>query len=219
MIDQQRLKNQIKGYSGNRYSQLSQDVFVLTLTKFLKNGYFVEFGASDGITINNTFLLEKEYQWQGLCLEPIPNQYEKLIKNRKCHCDNRVIYEKSNNKVSFQINQNSIDESKIVIEEKNNNDVIEVETVTLEDALREYNAPKVIDYLSMDTEGTEYSIIKSFDFSKYDIKIITIEHNYIENNRKNIYDYLTKLGYIRILEKKSKHDDWYIKSDVIDYYQ
>lgn len=218
MIDQRKLKNQIKGYSGNRYSQLSQDVFVLILTKFLKNGYFVEFGASDGITINNTFLLEHEYQWQGLCLEPIPSQYKKLIENRKCHCDRRVIYEKSNDKVSFQINQNCIDLSKIVTEEKNKNNVIEVETITLEDALKEYNSPKVIDYLSMDTEGTEYSIIKSFDFSKYDIKIITIEHNYIENNRKNIYDHLTKLGYIRILEKKSKHDDWYIKPDVVDYY-
>ena len=73
-----------------------------------------------------------------------------------------------------------------------------------------YDAPELIDYMSIDTEGSEFDIIKKFDFSKRKIKIISIEHNYHPKNRKNIYKKLTSEGYKRIFEDISKFDDWYI---------
>ena len=53
-----------------------------------------------------------------------------------------------------------------------------VETITLNDLLDFYNAPKEINYLSIDSEGSEFDILKNFDFSKRKINIISVEHNY-----------------------------------------
>ena len=86
----------------------------------------------------------------------------------------------------------------------------EVNTISLDDLLKKYKAPKNIDYLSIDTEGSEYDILQSFDFDKYNIKIITCEHNYTEF-RSKIFQLLTTKGYKRVYQELSKHDDWYIK--------
>ena len=86
----------------------------------------------------------------------------------------------------------------------------DVETISLNDLLRKYNAPKRIDYLSIDTEGSEFEILKSFDFSEYDISIITCEHNFTPD-REAIYSLLKDKGYTRRFEGISKWDDWYFK--------
>jgi hypothetical protein len=90
-----------------------------------------------------------------------------------------------------------------------------VETVSLNDLLDQHKAPKVIDYLSIDTEGSEYQILKNFDFSRYDVKIITVEHNFCEPDRENIRVLLAAMGFIRGFECISLQDDWYIKADLL----
>ena len=59
MITIKELAQKIKGYAGKTYSQTDQDIMVLILTKFKKEGFFVEFGACDGIRFSNTYILEK----------------------------------------------------------------------------------------------------------------------------------------------------------------
>ncbi len=61
------------------YAQLNQDRNVLNHYNQLKHGYFVDVGAHDGITLSNTYLLEKYYEWSGICIEPLPNQFNKLL--------------------------------------------------------------------------------------------------------------------------------------------
>lgn len=78
------------------------------------------------------------------------------------------------------------------------------------DLLSQFNAPKQIDYLSLDTEGGEYDILKTFDWSYYDISLITVEHNYTPL-RQCIYELLTSKGYRRVQEQDSRWDDWYTK--------
>jgi hypothetical protein len=81
----------------------------------------------------------------------------------------------------------------------------------LQDLLVENNAPNLIDYFSIDTEGSEFDILNAFDFSKFTFKCITVEHNYHEVVRENIYQLLINNGYQRVLEHISAHDDWYTK--------
>lgn len=71
-----------------------------------------------------------------------------------------------------------------------------VKTISLSDMLKKHNAPREIDYLSIDTEGSEFQILNSFNFDKYDIKIITCGHNYTPV-REKIHSLLTRNGYDR----------------------
>ena len=67
----------------NSRSQFKQDVFALMVNKFREGGYFVEFGATNGYDISNTYILEKQFGWQGILVEPAKMWHENLIKNRE----------------------------------------------------------------------------------------------------------------------------------------
>jgi FkbM family methyltransferase len=185
------------------YSQLKQDLDVLKYYSNKENGYFIEIGASDGIELSNTYLLEKKYNWRGICVEPIPKRYELLCKNRvNSLCYDYAVYNKSNTQIIFDIANNynllsgiskHIDAHKKQVNK--NKTQIMVNTITLNDLLEKANAPKFIDYMSLDTEGSELEILKSVDFEKYSFGLIDVEHNYIEPRRTEIKELLISKGY------------------------
>jgi hypothetical protein len=82
-------------------------------------------------------------------------------------------------------------------------------TISLKDLLLESNAPKEIDYLSIDTEGSEYRILEAFDWNEYRFHVITVEHNFSEE-RVLISELLKSVGYKQVYVELSKFDDWYI---------
>ena len=86
-----------------------------------------------------------------------------------------------------------------------------IETISLVDLLKKYNAPKIIDYLSIDAEGSEFDILSNFDFDKYQFRVITCEHNNTEM-RQRIFKLLIAHGYVRKFDDLSQFEDWYIKS-------
>ena len=89
------------------YSQIGQDLEVLKRYNNKRDGFFVEIGASDGIVFSNTYLLEKFFNWKGICVEPIPNRYESLCKNRpNSLCYDNAVYNESNKEVVFDIANN-----------------------------------------------------------------------------------------------------------------
>jgi hypothetical protein len=61
-------------------SQALQDLFVISILKNKKNGYFLEIGANHPIAGNNTYILEKEYGWKGLMIE-YDSSFEQLYKD------------------------------------------------------------------------------------------------------------------------------------------
>jgi hypothetical protein len=85
-----------------------------------------------------------------------------------------------------------------------------VETISLLDLLEKHGAPKIIDYLSIDTEGSEFKILSEFDFSKYDFQIITCEHNY-GPQQSAIRDLMNSNGYTLVHESFTDCDDWFVK--------
>jgi len=201
-------------------SQFKQDLFVLEKTNFKKQGFFVEFGATDGITGSNSYLLEKEFQWEGILSEPAKIWHKELIKNRDVFIEKKCIFSESNKKLLF--NQVQYAELSTIDAYSDNDhhsrgrklttDKYYVETISLDELLDKYNAPKIIDYLSIDTEGSEYEILKNHNFDKYKFKIITCEHNFTDD-RKLIYKLLLENGYKRYHENISYYDDWYILVD------
>lgn len=211
------LMSQSDVIQGDSKAQLHQDVIVLLATAFKKNGFFVEFGATDGIYLSNSYLLEKEYGWQGILSEPAKVWHKDLSQNRKAHIDHLCVWSKTGSVVSFNMvdspelsTVSGFDDSDHHKKSRKHGEVYDVETISLVDLLEKYDAPREIDYLSIDTEGSEFEIMEAFDFGKYDISIITCEHNFT-SNRKKIFELLTAQGYTRKFVGLSKWDDWYFR--------
>ena len=200
------------------FSQIKQDLNVLTFYNYKRNGYFVDIGANDGIYISNTYLLEKKYNWNGICIEPAPNEYDKLTKCRNCICENVALFSSSGKKLEFKIFNDSV-YSGLSETLTAHNDTVNAEyetitlyTKTLTEILDKNNAPQFIDYLSLDTEGSEYDILLGLDTHKYQFGLIHVEHNYFENFQTKIKDFLLENGYIYVRE--NKWDDIYIHSSL-----
>lgn len=201
-------------------SQMGQDLEVVKFYNKKRDGFFIEVGASDGIELSNTYLLEKEYNWRGICCEPIPSVFERLTKNRpNSICFNDAVYDQSGLTVTFHIaNKHSllsgiaknIDRHKPTVD--SDKTVIQVKTISLLDVLDKANAPSFIEYMSLDTEGSEYEILKNFDFEKYRFGLIDIEHNYIEPRRTEIRNFLISKGYI--YKGENIQDDMYKHSSL-----
>jgi FkbM family methyltransferase len=201
-------------------SQLEQDINVIKFYKEKQNGYFIEICANDGINLSNTYLLETQYNWRGICVEPVSSNYDKLLMNRpNSICSNSAIYSISNLILDFDIANNydllsgissHIDSHKETVDA--NKTTIHVKTLSLNDLLDNNNAPTFIEYLSLDTEGSEYEILKTFNFDTYIFGLIDVEHNFIEPRRTHIKDLLLANGYIYIGE--NKWDDMYKHNSV-----
>jgi FkbM family methyltransferase len=203
----------------NSKSQFFQDLFVLSETNSKKNGFFVEFGATDGITGSNSYLLEKNFGWNGILAEPARCWKESLKNNRACHIDYRCVWGKSDTKVEFcETEAATLSTAAIFLDRdfhssgrsEGTSSRYLVETISLNDLLEYYKAPNVIDYLSVDTEGSEFEILSNFNFKKYDVRIISVEHNWTED-RKRIHDLLVSEDYERKHLDLSDCDDWYVK--------
>jgi FkbM family methyltransferase len=201
-------------------SQLFQDLYVLYKLSGMQNGFFVEFGATDGLNLSNSFLLEKTYGWSGIVAEPFPFWHKKLSQNRECIIEHRCVWFETGKKIDFIATENKPEYATLSLYKNvsahnatrasdTSSKVIEVETISLTDMLASYQAPKNFEYLSIDTEGSEFEILNSLDFSRFKPKIITIEHNFDKIKRNNIYYLLSNQGYIREFENFSKYDDWY----------
>ena len=217
IVDQKFELDLLCQFSGESKSQLKQDLFVLSELGFKRNGYFVEFGATNGVDLSNTYLLEKKFGWFGIVAEPLKSKYAELIVNRNCHIEDKCVWKTSGEFLKF-LEANDQDLSTIFEyhdkdlhhEIRKNGKVSDVETISLNDMLEKYNAPRMIDYLSIDTEGSEFEILSNFNFEKYEFRVITVEHNHT-NQREAIYNLLTNFGYKRKFEKLSDFDDLYIR--------
>ena len=87
--------------------------------------------------------------------------------------------------------------------------------MSLADLARTHGAPRDIDYLSIDTEGSELEILASFDFDRHRFRVITCEHNFTAT-REPLHALLTAHGYVRTLEAISSVDDWYVAAEVLE---
>jgi FkbM family methyltransferase len=197
------------------YSQFFQDMWVLQKTNQKRGGFFVEFGATDGIYLSNTLQLEKDFGWTGILAEADPSWHRALVANRIAKIDKRCVLDQSGLLVKFAsakspslsstVDTMSNDEH---AQARREHTVIEVETVSLNDLLSDHGAPRRIDYISVDTEGTEYKIMNEFDFDKWTVDFFSIEHNHTAQEHA-LDSLMTARGYQRCLKEFSGCDAWY----------
>lgn len=194
-------------------SQLGQELVALALNDF-KCGYFVEFGATDGLSLSNTASLERDHGWSGILAEPGREWHTRLSSNRSCQIDYRAVHWASGEQVDFIPGDElgtikgfeSLDYHASMRQKRGG---YKVETVSLEDLLGAHGAPNRIEYLSVDTEGTEYEILRNFDFSKYEFQFISVEHNYAPW-APELVSFLESKGYTPVLEEVSHFESWFV---------
>jgi len=189
-------------------SQIFQDLFAYFFTNFKKKGTFIEIGGGNGVDLSNTYILEKKFKWRGIICEPDNRLHANILAKRKCVLETKPISGHSNKCIYFFIRGLYDSYTKT----NYNSSAKKLKTISLNNLINKYQLGNNIDYISIDTEGNELDIIKSFNFEKYNVKIFTIEHNFKKNLRNKIYKILTKNNYQRIFKYISYMDDWYIKN-------
>ena len=202
-------------------AQLYQDLLVRWKLENKTDGFFVEFGATNGVDLSNTYSLENNLGWKGILAEPAKCWHEQLSQNRECAIDTRCVWDSSGQTLTFNEVENpelstvqSLAESDFHAGTREKGKVYDVKTISLNDLLAENLAPEVMDYLSIDTEGSELLILKSLDFRKYLFSIVTVEHNFTPQ-RAEIFDLLAARGYARVFPELSRWDDWYFHESLL----
>lgn len=207
----------------NSNAQLKQDVFALIVNRFKTDGFFVEFGATDGKSLNNTFVLETQYSWKGILAEPAKMWHDELRKNRDCSLDFDCVWSVTGEQLEFDMVDKAGELSTISrfassdrhAKARSEKTTYNVTSVSLLDLLKRHNAPSVVDYLSVDTEGSEFDILSVFPFKEYRFNCITVEHNFTKQ-RELIRELLEANGYRRVFDHISRWDDWYVHGALFD---
>lgn len=198
-------------------------LWILFLFNCKRDGYFVEFGACDGLLFSNTNLLEKNFGWTGILAEPNKSYFNRIVENRNVIIDTRAVWSKTGELVefaevsagglsgiysSFRENNNSFNKRESLGLKK-----YPVKTISLNDLLDEHNAPLDFDLLCIDTEGSEFEIIENFDLIKYRPKVICIEFDGTQYDTKNFENILLAYGYKSVGDElKDERNLWFVSN-------
>ena len=210
-------------------SQLYQDMFASFIVGDKFDKTFFEFGATNGIDLSNSYTLERYLNWKGVLSEPSPQWHDELKKNRPyTNIILDCIWSESNKELNFFESdvgvlsslENFKENDKISMPGntqarlKNGKNII-VKTISLNDAIEKQFNSKSPSYISIDTEGSEYEILKNFNFKKYRPLVFTIEHNFTELQLK-IDELMFMNDYIRVFKSLTAFDAWYVEKNVFN---
>jgi FkbM family methyltransferase len=177
-------------------SQCLQDIYLdRWVFGGMREGIFVDIGAHDGVTFSNSYFFEKARGWSGVCVEPNPDAFERLRTNRQCTVLNCCVVANAGT-VSFRklsghaemlsgISEKYHPDHKERVEQElkefgGTSETIRVEARTFESIAKE-QAISEIHYLSIDTEGGEFDILRSIPFDRLFVHAATVECNYDED--------------------------------------
>jgi len=197
-------------------AQVEQDKWVCKKLKNKRFGFFLDIGAFDGVQLSNTHYLEKQLLWSGICVEPGKLEFERLITHRSCVCINKAIYDSNDSVVMASDGLLRGIKKHLQCPPIGTEQTI-VESITMKTLLLENEVPHMIDYISLDTEGSEYEILSQFPFDEYEVSLWTIEHNaYLDGGKlkEKVRQIMSENGYLRVPESEQTVDvnnfeDWF----------
>lgn len=197
------------------FSQEGQDLYVDNdVFRGATDLKFVDVGAHDGKTLNNTLFFEKTRNWTGINVEPIPSVFETLTQNRdKCININGACSDFDGTSTFILVEGYSEMLSGLKEDyDDRHYDRLRKETTALGGSVREqevttYKLSTILEknkydrvhYLSIDVEGAELSVVKGIDFTKVFIDLIGFENNY-DDKGQEVVEYLSGYGY-KIINK------------------
>ena len=212
----------------NIKSQLYQDIFASSIISNNFDKTFLEFGATDGLKLSNSHMLENFLGWKGVLSEPSPQWHNLLKKNRaNTKIITKCIWSETGKNLDFFMSDdgNLSTLNDFVDSDKNSmpgntkarkkaGKVIAVETISLNDVIKQYFDNISPSYISIDTEGSEFKILETFNFKIYRPKVFTIEHNFTELQNK-IDELMSSNGYERVFRELTSFDAWYVSSETL----
>ena len=175
-----------------------------------RNGFYIECGANDGVNQSNTWYFEKQLGWKGLLIEPVESVFNQLKKNRS---KGNYFIQKALRPINFKkkIIKLNLNEGDTLTTRSNPDNIIrkkiKVQTINLDAILNKINAPKLIDFFSLDVEGDEFLVLKGINFKKYSFKYLLVECDKFHKLKKFLSNYNYKF-----IKKMSVGNDYLFKS-------
>jgi len=202
---QERLLKYNYPFGTKFYSQGGQDLFVDLILKSKSNGFFIEIGANDGLLYSNSVFFERDRNWTGVCVEPNPIQFNKLITNRNAFCI-QACAGSSNGVISFPVIS---DEEVSLLGRANgisSEGMIDVQQIDLPQLYKMADVSRV-DFMSIDTEGSEHEILTSLNRVENPPTVIAVEenisHDLLDKQMKELgYDIVAKVYTDRIYVRR-----------------
>jgi FkbM family methyltransferase len=180
--------------------QYGQDILIDRLLGGKRQGFFVELGAYDPIELSNTFFLERNRDWTGLLVEAQPDRKDLLVRSRPNSIVESCAISDQEKEITFTLAEaiSGIDDAMTPqharrISAEFSPASVRLKTVTLQSLFDKHRITHV-DYFSLDVEGAELQVLKSIDFSKVRIELLTVEIDYAELMLE-IYELLQRNGF------------------------
>ncbi len=186
-----------------------------------RDGYFLEAGAANGKEASSCYVLEKEFGWTGICVEPSDYFFEQLVCNRPNSICEQVCLSNQIGTVTY-IEGSDDTVSPYLSGIKSNLETVKYQgkevvqkgiavqkaAITLETLLKKYSAPNIIDYAAFDIEGSELDVLEVFPFDSYIFRALSLECD--SSIRQPIYCLLKSKGYRPVKNPFNRDKPWEI---------
>lgn len=186
------------------FSQSGQDWFVdQVLMREGRNGVFVDVGGFDGVEGSNSLFFELFRGWTGVLVEPVSDLVDRARQVRRCPCIEAAVSGDGATRDFLEVATGYRQMSGLadiydgnILEQvrahpAHSETVRRIATRTLGDILAEQSIAAV-DYLSLDIEGAEAEVLRSFPFDDVQVGVFSIEN---AAGNPEIADIMSAQGY------------------------
>lgn len=189
------------------YSQSEEEKYILEFFKGKPAGRLLEIGAYHPTVFSNSRALI-ELGWSGVLVEPSPKCFKAIAEFYEDSSIVEVVnvaIGEDNSELPFYDSAGAVGtalEQHYKAWEKVQLDYEKILVNCVSWLTFYQNFPGIFDFVSIDTEGMDYTILNQMDLEVMETKLLCVEYSY--NNNK-IFDYLMMHGFQNIIYKNNEN--------------